>query len=72
MILKPLTSKGVIDVVDPVRMHPYRAQVVAQRIGAQRNSPHKWAFSALSRLGALARAMGYLVSPAHGPSGCPF
>ncbi|KAG1841332.1 P-loop containing nucleoside triphosphate hydrolase protein [Suillus subalutaceus] len=43
-ILKPLSSKGVIEVVDPVKMHPYRAQATMQRIGAQRNSPHKWAF----------------------------
>lgn len=48
--------------VDPVKMHPYRAQATMQQIGAQRNSPHKWAFPSLSKLGALARAMGYLVS----------
>ncbi|OAX39009.1 P-loop containing nucleoside triphosphate hydrolase protein [Rhizopogon vinicolor AM-OR11-026] len=65
-ILKPLTSKGVIDVVDPVKLHPYRAQVIIQRIGAQRNSPHKWAFSSLSRLAALARAMGYLMEASAG------
>ncbi|KAG1769606.1 hypothetical protein EDD22DRAFT_977468 [Suillus occidentalis] len=59
-ILKPLSSRGVIEVVDPVKMHPYRAQATMQRIGSQRNSPHKWAFSSLSKLGALARAMGYL------------
>lgn len=66
-VLKPLNSKGVIDVVDPVKMHPYRAQATMQRIGAQRNNPHKWAFSSLSRLAGLARAMGYLVSIAHAP-----
>ncbi|KAG2160089.1 uncharacterized protein EDB93DRAFT_1113395 [Suillus bovinus] len=65
-IIKPLSSRGVIDVVDPVKMHPYRAQAVMQRIGAQRNSPHKWAFSSLSKLGALARAMGYLMEASTG------
>ncbi|KAG0697158.1 hypothetical protein DFH29DRAFT_947571 [Suillus ampliporus] len=65
-ILKPLSSRGVIEVVDPVKMHPYRAQVTIQRIGAQRNSPHKWAFSALSKLAALARAMGYLMEASIG------
>ncbi|KAG1889374.1 hypothetical protein F4604DRAFT_1712018 [Suillus subluteus] len=65
-ILKPLSSRGVIEVVDPVKMHPYRAQATMQRIGAQRNSPHKWAFSALSKLGALARAMGYLMEASVG------
>ncbi|KAG1777424.1 hypothetical protein EV702DRAFT_1103196 [Suillus placidus] len=65
-ILKPLSSRGVIEVVDPVKMHPYRAQATMQRIGAQRNSPHKWAFSSLSKLGALARAMGYLMEASTG------
>ncbi|KAG1825591.1 uncharacterized protein BJ212DRAFT_1443684 [Suillus subaureus] len=65
-ILKPLSSKGVIEVVDPVKMHPYRAQATMQRIGSQRNSPHKWAFSSLSKLGALARAMGYLMEASVG------
>lgn len=73
-VLKPLNSKGVIEVVDPVKMHPYRAQATMQHIGAQRNNPHKWAFSSLSKLAGLARAMGYLVSITHGPmpSGRPF
>ncbi|KAG2123566.1 P-loop containing nucleoside triphosphate hydrolase protein [Suillus clintonianus] len=65
-ILKPLSSRGVIEVVDPVKMHPYRAQATMQRIGAQRNSPHKWAFSSLSKLAALARAMGYLMEASIG------
>ena len=64
-ILKPLSAKGVIDVVDPVKMHPYRAQATIQRIATQRNNPHKWAFSSLSKVAALARAMGYLASTAH-------
>ncbi|KAG1757914.1 hypothetical protein EDB19DRAFT_1659787 [Suillus lakei] len=54
-ILKPLSNRGVIEVVDPVKMHPYRAQATMQRIGAQRN-----------RLGALARAMGYLMEASIG------
>ncbi|KAG1871187.1 hypothetical protein C8R48DRAFT_698038 [Suillus tomentosus] len=65
-ILKPLSNRGVIEVVDPVKMHPYRAQATMQQIGAQRNSPHKWAFPSLSKLGALARAMGYLMEASTG------
>lgn len=60
-LLKPLVAKGIIEPLDVVKLHPYRAQAMLQRIGTQRNHPHKWAMGALSKLGTLARAMGYLV-----------
>ncbi|KAF9229670.1 P-loop containing nucleoside triphosphate hydrolase protein [Gyrodon lividus] len=60
-VLKPLVARGVIEPLDVVKMHPYRATATIQRIAAQRNSPHKWAVGALSKLGAMARAMSYLM-----------
>ncbi|KIJ68754.1 hypothetical protein HYDPIDRAFT_106998 [Hydnomerulius pinastri MD-312] len=60
-VLKPLVARGVIEPLDVIKMHPYRAMATIQRIGAQRSSPHKWAFGPLSKLGAMARAMGYLM-----------
>ncbi|KAL4069373.1 hypothetical protein J3A83DRAFT_4359291 [Scleroderma citrinum] len=60
-ILKPLLAKGVIEPLDVVKMHPYRALATMQRISSQRSHPHKWALGALSKLGAMARAMGYLM-----------
>jgi ATP-dependent DNA helicase MPH1 len=60
-VLKPLVARGVIEPLDVVKMHPYRATAIIQRIAAQRNGAHKWAVGALSKLGAMARAMSYLV-----------
>ncbi|KAI6045135.1 hypothetical protein EDC04DRAFT_2638648 [Pisolithus marmoratus] len=60
-ILKPLVTQGVIEPLDVVKMHPYRALATQQRIGSQRNHPHKWALTVLSKLGMMARAMGYLM-----------
>ncbi|KAI6005074.1 hypothetical protein F5J12DRAFT_921301 [Pisolithus orientalis] len=60
-ILKPLIAQGVIEPLDVVKMHPYRALATQQRISCQRNHPHKWALGVLSKLGMMARAMGYLM-----------
>ncbi|KAF9243791.1 P-loop containing nucleoside triphosphate hydrolase protein [Melanogaster broomeanus] len=60
-VLKPLVAQGVIEPLDVVKMHPYRATATIQRIAAQRNGRHKWAVGALSKLGAMARAMSYLM-----------
>ncbi|KIJ08584.1 hypothetical protein PAXINDRAFT_139233, partial [Paxillus involutus ATCC 200175] len=60
-VLKPLVARGVIEPLDVVKMHPYRATAIIQRIAAQRNGAHKWAVGALSKLGAMARAMSYLM-----------
>lgn len=60
-ILKPLVAKGVLEPLDVVRMHPYRAMATMQRIASRRSHPQKWALGGLSKLGAMARAMGYLV-----------
>lgn len=60
-VLKPLVAKGIIEPLDVVKLHSYRALAAQQRIGSQRNHPHKWALGALSKLGMMARAMGYLV-----------
>ena len=59
--MKPLVSKGVIEPLDVVKMHPYRATAIIQRIAAQRNSPHVWAMGTLSMISSMARAMSYLV-----------
>ncbi|GLB36401.1 putative type III restriction enzyme, res subunit [Lyophyllum shimeji] len=56
--LKPLRQRGVLfGTPDPVKFHPYSAQA---RLG-QLTPDQKWAYGSLSRLAALARAMGYLV-----------
>lgn len=65
-ILKPLVTQGVIEPLNVVKMHPYRALATLQRIASQRNHPHKWALGGLSKLGMMARAMGYLMEASVG------
>ncbi|KIK99878.1 hypothetical protein PAXRUDRAFT_822238 [Paxillus rubicundulus Ve08.2h10] len=60
-VLKPLVARGVMEPLDVIKMHPYRATATIQRIAAQRNGAHKWAVGALAKLGAMARAMSYLM-----------
>ncbi|KAJ7900095.1 P-loop containing nucleoside triphosphate hydrolase protein [Mycena olivaceomarginata] len=56
-ILKPLQNKGILHQnVDPLKLHPYAMQ---KRMQAIKDQP--WAFSPLSKLADLARAMGYLI-----------
>jgi hypothetical protein len=45
--------------LNPVNLHPYAAQ---RKMGQLKPDEKKWAFGPLSKLQALARAMGYLVS----------
>ncbi|KAH7921254.1 P-loop containing nucleoside triphosphate hydrolase protein [Leucogyrophana mollusca] len=56
--VKPLADRGIIEPVDVVKMHPYRAMATMQRL---RGPSQKWAFAPLSKLSTLARAMGYLM-----------
>ncbi|KAI6134141.1 hypothetical protein EV401DRAFT_1909732 [Pisolithus croceorrhizus] len=65
-ILKPLVTQGIIEPLDVVKMHPYRALATQQRIASQRSHPHKWALTVLSKLGMTARAMGYLMEASVG------
>ncbi|KAF8559410.1 P-loop containing nucleoside triphosphate hydrolase protein [Imleria badia] len=60
-VIKPLVSRGVMEPLDVVKMHPYRATAIIQRIAAQRNSPHLWAMGTLSTISSMARAMSYLM-----------
>ncbi|KAK1229390.1 3'-5' DNA helicase [Marasmius sp. AFHP31] len=57
--IKPLAGSGVIYNVQPTRVHPYFFQKKMQEL--HRNPNQKWAYTSLSRLGTLARCMGYLV-----------
>ncbi|KAG5639303.1 hypothetical protein H0H81_004505 [Sphagnurus paluster] len=56
--LKPLRQRGILyGNPDPSRFHPYAAQARMGQLGKDQ----KWAYVPLSRLSALARAMGYLI-----------
>lgn len=56
---KKLENAGIFEPLNVVRLHPFRVQKKMQELGASRQ--HPWAFQPLSKLGKLARAMGYLV-----------
>jgi ATP-dependent DNA helicase MPH1 len=57
-LMKPLRNSGIIyGNIDAVRMSSFLPQSIMQRL----NKNMKWAYSALSMLSTLARAMGYLV-----------
>ncbi|KAF8446272.1 hypothetical protein L210DRAFT_3619974 [Boletus edulis BED1] len=60
-VVKPLVTSGVMEPLDVVKMHPYRATAIIQRIAAQRSSPHVWAMGTLSMVSSMARAMSYLM-----------
>ncbi|THH06954.1 hypothetical protein EW146_g9461 [Bondarzewia mesenterica] len=48
--------------LDPIIFHPFRAQVAMQEINSRRDGHQlAWAFPTLKNIGALARAMGYLL-----------
>ncbi|THH21565.1 hypothetical protein EW146_g39 [Bondarzewia mesenterica] len=48
--------------LDPIILHPFRAQVAMQEINSRRDGHQlAWAFPTLKNIGALARAMGYLL-----------
>lgn len=58
-----LAEKNIVHIHDVVRLHYYRCN--AERQSLQRKPEGKanpWAYSCLTYLGTLARAMGYLVS----------
>ncbi|KAG6845650.1 hypothetical protein H0H87_005857 [Tephrocybe sp. NHM501043] len=56
--LKPLREMGVIyGSPDPVKFHPYSAQAQMGKLGKDQ----RWAYTPLSRLASLARAMSYLI-----------
>jgi ATP-dependent DNA helicase MPH1 len=58
LLMKPLRNSGIIyGNIDAVRMSSFLPQSIMQRL----NKNMKWAYSALSMLSTLARAMGYLV-----------
>ncbi|KAG6885932.1 hypothetical protein C0993_007434 [Termitomyces sp. T159_Od127] len=61
--LKPLRQKGILyGSPDPVKFHPYSAQARMNQLRKEQ----KWAYLPLSRLGSLARAMGYLIEGTSG------
>jgi ATP-dependent DNA helicase MPH1 len=48
--------------LDPVHFHPYRANAAMEEIYKRPDSRQlQWAYPLLRKVGALARAMGYLV-----------
>ena len=48
--------------LDPVHFHPYRANAAMEEIYKRPDSRQlQWAYPLLKKVGALARAMGYLV-----------
>ncbi|KAG9000821.1 3'-5' DNA helicase [Tulasnella sp. JGI-2019a] len=59
---KKLSQSGVMHISDVTTLHPFRCTRARQDL---RNKPgmqsNKWAWSALTTLGVLARAMGYLL-----------
>ncbi|EGN95766.1 hypothetical protein SERLA73DRAFT_76832 [Serpula lacrymans var. lacrymans S7.3] len=59
-IARSLSSKGVMEPVNVVKMHPYRMTALRQQLAAT-NNPNKWAFGPISKLETLSRAMGYLM-----------
>ncbi|KAG6911756.1 hypothetical protein DXG01_000002 [Tephrocybe rancida] len=56
--LHPLRQRGIVfGSPDPVRFHPYAAQAQMSKL----KQDQRWAYTPLSRLSNLARAMGYLI-----------
>jgi hypothetical protein len=56
--MRPLKAAGILwSHADPLKLHPYAAQARMRDL----RGDQKWAYSALSRVSSLARAMGYLV-----------
>ncbi|KAJ7107659.1 hypothetical protein C8R43DRAFT_1163829, partial [Mycena crocata] len=57
-VLKPLQQRGIMHQgADPIKMHSYGPQAKMSQL----KSDQKWAFTSLSKLSSLARAMGYLI-----------
>jgi ATP-dependent DNA helicase MPH1 len=58
-ILKRLVSSGIFEPLNVVKLHSFRTQMKTRELSARKQFP--WAYVPLSKLGFLARAMGYLV-----------
>ena len=56
--LKPLVARGIIEPLDVVKMHPYRAQMKMKELAGRKQQGF---YAPLSKLQFLARTMGYLV-----------
>jgi ATP-dependent DNA helicase MPH1 len=61
--LKKCVGPGILrGNLDPVNFHPYRANAAMEEIYKRPDSRQlQWAYPLLKKIGALARAMGYLV-----------
>ena len=61
--LKKCVGPGILrGNLDPVGFHPYRANAAMEEIHRRPDSRQvQWAYPLLRKIGALARAMGYLV-----------
>lgn len=62
-MLQKLANVGIFrGNLDPVLFHPFRAQSAMGEIHGRKDGRQlAWAFPVLKKVGALARAMGYLV-----------
>ncbi|KAI0067885.1 P-loop containing nucleoside triphosphate hydrolase protein [Artomyces pyxidatus] len=62
-LMNKLASTGVLHGnLDPIMFHPFRAQVASKEISSRPDSRQlAWTFPVLRKVGALARAMGYLL-----------
>ncbi|KAG7099443.1 hypothetical protein E1B28_001294 [Marasmius oreades] len=58
-IMAPLIKGNVIRPVNPQRTHPYYFTAKIQDL--KRNPSQNWSYVSLSKLGSLARCMGYLI-----------
>ncbi|KAF7982058.1 hypothetical protein HWV62_30342 [Athelia sp. TMB] len=56
--LKPLVARGIIEPLDVVKMHPYRAQMKMKELAGRKQQ--QGFYAPLSKLQFLARTMGYL------------
>ncbi|KAJ6574861.1 hypothetical protein B0H19DRAFT_1126072 [Mycena capillaripes] len=56
-VLKPLIQRNIMYAGNPLTLHPYAPQT---KMG-QLKPDQRWAYSPLSKLSSLARAMGYLI-----------
>src|SRR3979490_1765933 len=62
-IAKRMCDTGLIPNLNVVTLHPYRCNALMQQFsGDGTGKKFPWVYSVLKELGALARAMGYLVS----------